>query len=165
MIDLEKLTGSKTYEGENWLYFPPKKYEGLPLEHKDQLFYLNKGSKEHVYNVANELDILCGDDGWGNKPFSGGCYESVIKSESWATEDELKKWMYKCGVPFKSKALLLPVFAPKDQPMLQTTWKMAVKYAETFFSYDNLIILDPKLKWCLYYHHDDIIYFAEGRRF
>jgi hypothetical protein len=165
VIDLEKITGSKTYEGDNWLYFPPKKYEGLPPEHKDQLFYLDKGSKEHVYNVANELDILCGDDGWGNKPFSGGCYKNVIKTDSWATEDELKKWMYNCGVPFKSEVLLLPVFAPEDQPMLQTTWKMAVKYAETFFSYDNLIILDPKLKWCLYYHHDDIIYFAEGRRF
>lgn len=165
MINTEQLTGSKTLHGDTWLYFPPKQLEALPLEHKDQFFYLDKESKEHVYNVANDLDILCGDDGWGNKPFSAGCYKNVERLESWTTEEELKKWMYKCGVPFKSEVLLLPVFVPEDQPMLQTTWKMAVKYAETFFSYDNLIILDPKLKWCLYYHHDDIINFAEGRRF
>lgn len=165
MINTEQLTGSKALRGEAWLYFPPKELEALPLEHKDQLFYLDKPSKEHVYKVANDLDILCGDDGWGNKPFSGGCYENVIKTERWASGNELKKWMYKCGVPFKSEVLLLPVFAPKDQPMLQTTWKMAVKYAETFFNYDNLIILDPKLSWCFYYHHDEILYFAEGRFF
>ena len=165
VIDLEKLTGSKTNEGETWVYFPPADYKDLPLEHKDQLFYLDKESTDIVYKTADTYNVICGDDGWGNKPFSGGCYKNVERIERWASEEALKKWMYKCGVPFKSEVLLLPVFAPKDQPMLQTTWKMAVKYAEIFFSYDNLIILDPKLKWCLYYHHDDVLYFAEGRTY
>jgi hypothetical protein len=165
VIDLEKLTGSKANEGESWAYFPPAEYEALPLEHKDQLFYLDKESTDKVYKIADTYNVNCGDDGWGNKPFSGGCYKNVERIERWASEEALKKWMYKCGVPFKSKVLLLPVFSSEDTPVLLTTWKMAVKYAETFFSYDNLIILDPKLKWCLYYHHDDIIHFAEGRHF
>lgn len=165
MINTEQLTGSKTLHGDTWLYFPPKQLEALPLEHKDQLFYLDKESTDKVYKIADTYNVICGDDGWGNKPFSGGCYKNVERIERWASEEELKKWMYKCGVPFKSKALLLPVFSSVGTPVLLTTWKMVVKYAETFFSYDNLIILEPKLKWCLYYHHDDIIHFAEGRRF
>ena len=165
MINTKQLTGSKTFQGESWAYFPPKEYEALPLEHKDQLFYLDKDSTQQVYNVADNYDIICGDDGWGNKPFSRGCYEEVVKTENWKNEDELKKWLYKCGVPFKSEVLLLPVFSSDDTPVLLTTWKMLVKYAETFFAYDNLIAVDPKLSWCLYYHHDDIIYFAKGRVF
>lgn len=163
MIDLEKMGGSKRFHGKSWAYFPPSDYEALSIEHKDQLFYLDEESTEQVYKTADNYDILCGDDGWGNKPFSAGCYKEVINTKDWRGEEELKKWLYNCGVEFKSQALLLPVFGADDMPILLTTWKMVVKYAETFFSYDNLIVLDPSLKWCLYYHHDDILYFAKGR--
>lgn len=165
MINTEQLNGTKAYQGETWAYFTPKEYEALPLEHKDQLFYLDKDSTQLVYNAADNYDVICGDDGWGNMPFSAGCYKKSIKIDKWTNEDELKKWLYNCGVSFKSEALLLPVFSTDDTPVLLTSWKMVVKYAEAFFAYDNIIVLDPKLDWCMYYHHDDKMHFARGRTF
>jgi hypothetical protein len=42
---------------------------------------------------------------------------------------------------------------------------MIAKYGDVFFSVDNKIVVDPQLKWCLYYHHDEIVHFAKGRDF
>ncbi len=93
------------------------------------------------------------------------CYESVEKLERWRDNDVLKKRLYERGLPFQSDALLLPIFKTKDEPAVLTSWKMVVKYAPTFFSSDNLMVLGPKLKWCLYYYHDEILTFARGRSF
>lgn len=165
MIDLTKLKGTKQFQGDSWFYFPPKEYEALSDEHKDQLFYLDKDSTELVYNTVHNFDILCGDDDWGNKPFSAGCYEEVIKIEKWSGDEELKKWLYNRGVPFKSEVLIVPIFGTEDACVLLSTWKMIAKYADNFFCSDNIIVADPELKWCLHYHHDEIIHFAKGRDF
>ncbi len=165
MIDLNKLKGTKEFQGKHWQYFRPHEYEALPEEHKDQILYLDKDSAKYVYETAGNYDVTCGDDDWGNKPFSGGCYRKVTKLNRWKDEGTLKKWLYERGVAFQSEALVLPVFSTAEGTVLQITWKIFVKYAEIFFGFDNVVILDPKLHWCLYYHHDDIIHFAEGRDF
>lgn len=165
MIDLTKLKGNKQFQGDSWLYFPPKEYEALSEEHRDQLFYLDKESSDLVYDVVQSFDVLCGDDDWGNKPFSAGCYEEVIKIERWLEDDVLKKWLYNRGVPFKSEILIVPIFGTEDSCVVLSTWKMIAKYGSIFFSMDNIIVVDPQLKWCLYYHHDEIIHFAKGRDF
>jgi hypothetical protein len=165
VIDLNRLKGTRVFQGDTWQYFRPFEYEALPETHKEQILYLDKSSAKYVYKVAGDFDITCGDDSWGNQPFSGGCYREIAKLDNWKDLDQLKKWLYQRGVAFQSAALVLPVFSSEEETVLQITWKMLVKYAEIFFGFDNVIIMDPKMQWCLYYHHDDIIYFAEGRDF
>lgn len=188
MISTSILTGKNAPKPGRWLYFDPSEFEALPPEHQDQLFFLDVASSNIVFDAVNNIDILCGDDGWGNKPFSGGCYESVeqfkiqyvedrqnegIKLEDgeiWypitlANESELKKWLYQRGVAFKTEVLVLNTFGPPDPVVLLTTWKMIVKYAETFLSGENALFFDPEISWCMHYHHDDILHFAKGRKY
>jgi len=165
VIDLKKLKGTKEYQGGSWLYFAPKEYEELPEEHKDQILYLDKDSKKYAHEIIGNYDVLCGDDAWGNKPFSAGCYKSVTKLNHWKDKADLKKWLYNRGIAFQESALVVPVFSTDEDTILLTTWKMVVKYVDIFIGFDNVVILDLKLHWCLYYHHDDIIHFAEGRDF
>ncbi|HEX6983145.1 MAG TPA: hypothetical protein VF181_10325 [Balneolaceae bacterium] len=185
MIATSTLSGKNVPEPDRWLYFAPPQFEALPPEHQDQLLFLDTASTDAVLEAVNSVDILCGDGGWGNNPFSDGCYKSVEHfkmqwkedkqkgeidpedGEIWyplslTNESELKKWLYHRGVAFKAEVLLLKAFAAKDSPVLMTTWKMVVKFAETFFSGDNAIFFDPKLSWCLHYHNDGILHFAKG---
>ncbi|MFU8813490.1 MAG: hypothetical protein ACNA78_11040, partial [Balneolaceae bacterium] len=165
MIDISQLTGMREPEPSRWLYITPSHFEEMTPEHQDQFFFLDNTSTESVYEVVNRIDLLCGDDGWGNTPFSGNCYRTVDRFEYKGDEGELKKWLYRHGPAFKTEMLLLPVFKADDSPAILTSWKMVVKYSEIFFNSDNLIIVDSSLNWCLYYHHDDILHIAEGRKF
>lgn len=165
MIDTSQLTGTQEPEPYRWIYFAPPQFRELSAEHQDQFYFLDAASTENVYEVVNSVDLLCGDDGWGNTPFSGGCYDSVEHFERSGNEGGLKKWLYRRSLPFKTDVLLLPVFKTESSPVIMTSWKMVSKYTETFFTGDNLIIVDPSLSWCLYYHHDDILHFARDRKY
>lgn len=165
MIDISNLTGKSTPDPDRWLFFALPQFEDLPPEHQDQLLFLDTASSEMVFETINNLNILCDDDGWGNKPFSGGCYASVEHFEMWRNEDKLKKWLYHRGVTFKTNVFVLKTFGSKDDPVLLTTWKMIVKYADTFFSGENTLFFDEKISWCLHYHHDGKLDFAKGRNF
>lgn len=167
MIKTTSLTGSQEPEIDRWIYFAPSEIKEMSPEHQDQFYFLDKPSTDHVYEVVNSIDLLCGDDGWGNTPFSNNCYKSVERFEYKGDENEsmLKKWLYNRGLPFKSEVLILPVFGAENDPAILSTWKMVMKYADTFFSSDNVIILNPAATWCLYFHHDGMLSFAEGRRY
>lgn len=163
-IEIETLTGNPVPDPDRWLFFAPPQFEELPPEHQDQLFFLDTVSSEMVFETINNLNILCGDDGWGNTPFKGGCYESVEHFEMGPNEDKLKKWLYQRGVAFKTKVFALKTFGPKDAPVLMTTWKMTVKYTGTFFSIENTLFFDEEISWCLQYHHDGKLSFGKGRK-
>ncbi|MBD3616907.1 MAG: hypothetical protein HUJ22_10075 [Gracilimonas sp.] len=165
MIDITQLTGMQEPEPYRWIYFAPPQFRELSPEHQDQFYFLDAASTDAVYEVVNSVDLLCGDDGWGNKPFSEGCYRTVEHFKMSGDEGGLKKWLYRRGLAFKTEVLLLPVFKTESTPIIMTTWKMVSKYTATFFNGDNLIIVDSSLSWCLYYHHDDILYFARDRSF
>ena len=166
MIDFSRLAGHAAPTPQRWSFFAPPQFETLPAAHQDQLLFLDEASTRAAYDAAHAHQVICGDD-WGNDPFRDGCYPSV---ERLALSDlppdrlaGLKKWLYHRGVPFQKKVLLLPVFKAESDPAVVSTWKMVVKYADVFFSYDNLVITASSVDWCLYYHHDDLFHFASGR--
>lgn len=165
MIDTSQLTGMQEPETDRWIYFAPPQFNDLPAEHRNQIYFLDASSTHFVYQTINNIDLLCGDDGWGNTPFSEQCYKSVEQFQYRGNKDALKKWLYQRGLPFKLEVLLLPVFKSESDPVIMTSWKMVLKYAVTFFSSDNIIILGSSLSWCLYFHHDGMLYFARDRRF
>lgn len=127
--------------------------------HREQIRFLEGESAKVAYDSLKDVDLLCGDDGWGNKPFSGGGFKSVELYQI-AEPSKLKKWMYRRGVAFASQALVLPVFS-SGSTALFSTWKMIVKFSPELFSGDNLVVVSLHLKWCLHYHHDGHIHFAK----
>jgi hypothetical protein len=135
-------------------------WQGMPATHREQIRFLDMSSTRAVYQAFSRRDLLCGDDGFGNTPFRGGCFRSLAQHDAGAPD--LKKWLYRRGVPFAAAVLLLPVFAPVDEPAVLSTWKMVVKYGPRLFSGDNLVVVGEAGDWCLYYHHDGLITFADG---
>lgn len=164
MITTSQLTGVRKAETDRWIYFGPPQYDALPPEHQDQILFLDEASTETVYKIANSVDPLCGDDGWGNQPFSGDCYESVEDFLYRGHDIELKKWLYNRGIPFKQEVLLLPTFKAVNSPAILATWKMVIKYVDPFFTSDNLVVINPDITWCLHFHHDGMLYFANNRK-
>ncbi len=75
-------------------------------------------------------------------------------------EADLKKWLYRRGVPFATSTFLLPAFGALDDPAVLTSWKIVVKYAAALFGQDNLVVVNEKADWCLHYHHDGALTFA-----
>lgn len=164
-IDLSALRGARVPPDPRWTLFgAAEELDAMPVSHRDQILFLDAPSSAAAYDAVGRRDVLCGDDGWGNTPFSGGCYRSVERTRV-GGEGELKKWLHRRGVPFADPALLLPVFGPADDPAVLATWKMVVKYAATLFSRDNLVVVGGKADWCLYYHHDDVLTFARDPDF
>ncbi|MBX2863790.1 MAG: hypothetical protein KTR27_09560 [Leptolyngbyaceae cyanobacterium MAG.088] len=157
-IDISNLTGSHQPPVDQWTVLGgPEEFAAMPLTHQDQIIFLDGPSTQTVYEAFNRRDLLCGDDGWGNRPFRGGCYKTVAQHRG---DADLKKWLYQRGLPFADNAFLLPAFAAKDAPAILTSWKIVVKYAPEIFSGDNIVVVGETVNWCLHYHHDGVITFA-----
>lgn len=167
MINLDRWSGTAAPTAEHWTLFTQEEFRALPDEHQDQFWFLDEESTQAAYEAAHQYNVICGGDVWGNDPFAGGCYASVDRMRLQCAWDGrlsvTEKWLYQCGVPFAADALTLPVFTTDRTPAVQATWKMVVKYAAEVFFSENVVVADPSLKWCLYYHHDDIFSFARGR--
>lgn len=162
VIDIKTLAGKHLDKTTSYTVFgSPEKFAELPELHKAQILFLDTYSTKLVYDAFNKNDLLCGDDGWGNRPFSDGCFpfvdEFYVKDKE---ERELKKWLNRRAVAFAEPAILLEAFTSSDTPAILTTWKMIVKYGQEIFSGDNLVVFSPKGKWCLHYHHDGLLKFA-----
>lgn len=162
-IDISSLTGKQLFSTKDWTDFgSPETFAKMPDHHKLQILFLDKKSTNAVYSAFNQRDLLCGDDGWGNTPFSAGCFYSV---ETYFVKDkhtaELKKWLYHRALRFSEPVLFLRPFCGIDTPAILTTWKLTIKYADELFRGDNLIVVSPSANWCLYYHHDGLISFAK----
>lgn len=91
MIDTTQLNGTQEPDPHRWLYFAPPQFKVLSPEHQDQFYFLDTASTKAVYEVVNSIDLLCGDDGWGNTPFSGDCYKSLERFEIQGDESGLNK--------------------------------------------------------------------------
>lgn len=137
----------------------PDDFAQMPLTHQDQILFLDPSSTQAVYDAFHRRDLLCGDDGWGNRPFTHGCYKTVMQYRVEENAD-LKKWLYQRGVPFVENIFLLSAFSTKDAPAIFTSWKIVVKYAPEIFSGDNIVAVGEIGNWCLHYHHDGMLTFA-----
>lgn len=158
LVPLSTLTGTTFPEAPESVLLCTDDLRRMPPTHQAQLRFLDPVSTQAVYDAANARDILSGDDGWGNTPFTGGRYRSVEQT-GWSGAAR-KKWLYGRGVPFRSDALVLPVFAAADEPALLTTWKLVVVHSELLFDGDNVVVVGETAEWCLYWHHDGATTFA-----
>lgn len=167
MIDLSELAGLATPSEDQWTIFTAAEMDEMPAEHRDQFRFLDRASTKAAYEAADRLNVICGGDVWGNDPYAGGCYATVDRFAPRGPLDECvqqtKKWLYRRGVPFRDDVLILPVFGSEHTPVVQATWKMVVTYAADVFFRDNLVVAPPSAAWSLYYHHDNLFYFAREK--
>jgi hypothetical protein len=136
----------------------PPDWTSLPLAQRRPLLFLDLQATAAVYAAFEQADLLCGDDGWGNTPFSGGCFVEVARCHQ-QTED-WPGWLQKLPVPAANPTLWLPVFASADEPAVLTNWQVTLAWGDSLFAMDNLVVVDVQANWCLYYHHDGVITFA-----
>ena len=162
LIDTTNLAGAFPSSHEGWTPFGfTEELAQIPEVHKNRIMFLDQASTNLAHEAAGHYDILCGDDGFGNKPFSGGCYQSVIEYRIQDYKD-LKSWLRNLGIPLENKVFILPAFGAKDDPAYYATWEMIIEYADAIFSRDNLVVVSADRNWCLHYHHDDVIKFAKN---
>jgi len=167
MMNQSEWNGTSVPSDDQWTIFTVEEIAAMPVEHQDQFRFLDAASTASVYDAAHQLNATCGDD-WGNDPYADGCYDAVIRFAPRGPADErvqlTKKWLYRCGVPFREGVLILPVFGTESTPVVQATWKMVVRYAADIFFGDNMVVIPPSAAWSLYYHHDDLFYFARDTK-
>jgi hypothetical protein len=72
----------------------------------------------------------------------------------------MKKWLYNRGLAFQSEVFVLS--NSKDQAMF-TNWKMVLRYAQDIFGFDDTAVFDHTMEWCLFYYHEDQMFFGKGR--
>jgi hypothetical protein len=137
----------------------PADWQAIPPDLRSQIVWLDSGSTKAVYTAFSQADLLCGDDGWGNRPFSDGCFQSVTQLEQQA--DDWQEQLAQFPIAAAEPALILTVFGPADEPAILTTWQVVLACAAQLFGGDNLVVVDLQGNWCLYYHHDGVITFAE----
>jgi hypothetical protein len=158
------LTGTIALAMTRWTAFgSPDSYNQMPDIHKSRILFLDKLSTHQVYEAFSKLDLLCGDDGWGNTPFNNGCFQSVVEYR--IREDvDLKKWLIHLGIPYTTNVFIMPTFSARDEPAIYSTWEIVVEYSNEIFGGDNMVVVSLATDWCLHYHHDDIIKFAREHR-
>jgi hypothetical protein len=162
MIDTHLLTGEAGIPPA-WgrLIGPSRSFDLLPEGERRRILFLDALSSALAYRAIGDRDILCGDDGWGNTPFAGGCFASV---ERWAIEDfdTLRDWLRQKPVEDEAPAILLPTGSSHENCVILAPWYLVVAMADEVFYSDDVVIVSPDGSWCIYYHHDEIVTFAHG---
>ncbi|MFZ3193447.1 MAG: hypothetical protein WA154_09595 [Moraxellaceae bacterium] len=136
----------------------PEQISEMPILHQQQILMLDAKATKQAYQAIHDWQMLSGDM-LGNIPFADERFQHIQKHQI-SDDATLKKWLYQRPVAFADRVYVLPVFGSADEPAIYTTWKMIVKYAPVVFSGDNTVVVDVLGRWCLYYHHDDLLTFA-----
>src|SRR5690606_38690667 len=117
------------------------RHQQLAAGPDELLLFLEPVATEAAYAAVRQLDLLQGDDGWGNRPFSPQRYQH-LETYLLSKDNALKKWLYRRPVDLGDAAIVLPVFAPADTPVLLLSWKLLILLAPELFSADNLLVVD-----------------------
>ncbi|MCL9810096.1 hypothetical protein [Flavobacterium luminosum] len=159
MINFDNIKTYSTDFPKTWSFlWSPEEANEIPLEHKDQIFFLNKEASEFVKNYINSSKMVTGPL-W--KPFNERYFKTIEEFEvTESCETEIKKWLYNKPILFDKY-----VFIESDRSgqSVTLTWKMVIKYWEGLFFADDLIIFDETLNWGLFYFHEDRLYFGSDK--
>lgn len=155
-ITLDNLeTFSVAFEDSgSYKWFEEMEGKGTLIEHQDQITILNKEASNFLWNYDMKVN---------NKELYD--YENLdryfkqVETTNVFSYDEVKKWLFNRGVPFKRKVFLS--IQPNEGYIL--TWKMIVKYSNNIFHAHDLAIWDKSLNWLLIYYHDNVWYFGKNR--
>ena len=134
-------------------------FESLPQTHQDQIFFLNKEANDYLYEFLEYTKLLTGPI-WN--PFEKKNFKTIEEISLPDEEEVLKKWLYQRGIPFQNWVFLLPNHS-KDPIYL--TWKMVIKYSHRIFWGSDLLIFDKSANWCLFFFHEDYLFFGKENLF
>ena len=163
MIDLQNIKKFSTPVPHGWSVFGnAAEFATLPPTHRDQIFFLDKEATRFIHRFVENAGLLTGG-GWD--PFGKGNFAQVEECYHLYQEDEsrqkLKKWLYRRGIPFSTPVFLLTY----HEQAVYTTWKMIVKYSDHIFPFDDTMVFDKTLNWCLFYYHENRMFFGKNNTY
>jgi hypothetical protein len=158
MIDLENIISYTIPRPNGWTVFGnAEEFDALPVATKDQIFFLTREATGNLIDLAHTARLVT-DGGWD--PFSKSNFKTVETFRDFWSNDEsrqlLKKWLYHRGIAFSNKVFLLQ----NSELGILTTWKMVLRYSPFIFPGDDTMIFDRTLNWCLFYYHEDMMFFG-----
>lgn len=160
MIDFNNIKQFTTHRPDHHTLFgSPKDFDELPEIHKEQILFLNAEASKFMYKFCSLAKLLTGP-AWD--PFAKGNFKIVEQFSDFADTGEsrsaLKKWLFNRNIRFRSWIFVLPNY---DQFAFITTWKMLIKYSGELFFSDDVIVFDVSINWCLFYFHEDRLFFGK----
>jgi hypothetical protein len=165
MIDLNNIRNFTVARPEGLTVFGnAKDFDALPETHKEQLLFLNKSASTYLFSFTGPAANLLTGGSWD--PFAKGNFKSVEEfsglSNTAESNQNLKKWLYRRGIAFKTWVFVL--FEGYDDPILMT-WKMVVKYSDIIIFGEDVMVFDSSLNWCLFYFHENQLFFGKDNRY
>ncbi|WP_028786931.1 hypothetical protein [Terrimonas ferruginea] len=134
-------------------------FNNLPDATKDQVSFLNKKATDYLSDLLHTARLITGG-GW--EPFQQN-FKMVETFDQFYADDEsrqlLKKWLYHRGIPFSNQVFLLQT----NENAVVTTWKMILRYSPFIFPGDDVAIFDQTLNWCLFFYHENKLFFVRDR--
>jgi len=160
MVDLNNIKNFTVDRPEGWTLFgSAKEFDSLPETHREQILFLDKTASKYIYDFSADAHLMTGGL-WD--PFAKGNFKQVEKFYDFARTAEsnqrLKKWLYNRGIAFGTWVFVL--LNGNEGPMLMT-WKMLIKYSDNLFIMDDVLVFDHTLNWCLFFFHEDQIFFGK----
>jgi len=123
-------------------------------EFLDQIIPLSTEASNYVWNFEMSQKYL------GSKFLDNGYFKDGEEYDfRGKTDKEVKKWLYKRGIPFDGKVFWIT--HPSCGFVL--TWKMLIKFWEDIFTGSDEIVWDKTLNWTLAYNHNEVFYFSKNR--
>ena len=71
-------------------------------------------------------------------------------------EEDTRNWLFQRGVPFGEDVFL----SWERTDAMIVPWKVFVKYFDSFYYAEDLMVIDHSLAWSLLFYHEDEIYFG-----
>jgi hypothetical protein len=161
MIDIENIKSFSVPRPDGWSIFGnAAQFDALPDATKDQVYFLNPGASAYLLDYAHTVKLITGG-GWD--PFEKGNFKTVEIFDAFYGDEEsrqlLKKWLYHRGLPFHTMVFLLQ----SNEPAILTSWKMILRYSAFIFPGDDVLIFDKTINWCLFYYHENKMFFGKDR--
>lgn len=158
MVDIHNIGSFTRSYPKGWTIFGLQwEFDALPPHHREQILVLDEQAADFIFRFTEQAHLTTG--GFWN-PFEKGNFKHVDQFADFFGDadsiQKLKKWLYNRGIPFSNWVFVL---ANNPYP-IYTTWKMVLKYADTIFGYDDIIVFDRTINWCLTYYHEDIMFFG-----
>jgi len=160
MIDLNNIRNFTVNRPEGWTLFgSAEEFDNLPETHREQILFLDEGAGKYIFEFSSASHLTTGGM-WD--PFAKGNFKTVEKftdfSRTPESDQKLKKWLYSRGISFPSWVYVL--FNSNEGPILMT-WKMLIKYSADIFRMDDVMVFDNTLNWCLFFFHEDQLFFGK----
>ena len=155
MVNFKNIKEHEVETLDSWTFLGSlEDYNGLSIEFKDQIKFLNKEASDFLYKFFDVSQFHTGPM-W--EPFQKGNFKYVDQVSLNEDENVLRKWLYNRGIPFSKWVYVLPNYG-KGTAMM--TWKMIIKNSESLFFGDDIVVFDETNQWCLSYWHEDEMFFG-----